>query len=123
MRSLPVPDLPITMVLAIAFSPSEFSPGRVAWKIKVVRLPVGGLQHGHAFAPGILVFLPEAKLCSGESPRKFSELTLARRRAELPVGRQLRVERRRHCQILLDRHETGIGKLGARMATFCDSCD
>ncbi|MCY1432029.1 hypothetical protein D9M71_480120 [compost metagenome] len=31
---LPVPDLPITMVLAMAFSPSEFSDGWVAWKLK-----------------------------------------------------------------------------------------
>ncbi|MNT39221.1 hypothetical protein D3C72_1754490 [compost metagenome] len=31
---LPVPDLPMTMVLPMAFSPSEFSAGWVAWKLK-----------------------------------------------------------------------------------------
>lgn len=48
-------------------------------EIEVVRLTVGGLQGGGRNRPGLFSFLPVAKLWCGEKPRKFSELTLARR--------------------------------------------
>src|SRR3546814_7410709 len=76
---LPVPDLPLTMVLAIAFAPRESSPGWVAWKLKYYGWPLVVCSVVTQSPQGLFSFLPVAKLCSGERPRKLRELTFARR--------------------------------------------